>query len=206
MLAQNYFTTDTVVSPVETNENVEDINGEDLVYDYDNVGQFNDDGEFVLWDTEFRADVSSATATNKVHNSYAHQALCGQRPRLKWHSAATPSDVIISNRGPECSVAGDGTLIFDDGSNTLEFHGEKNVWKGTIVLGDGSVRLAESYLPDGISYQPLNGMPLGPDHIFLTDWTEVEVGTAPPGMPSGDNWMVICNQVINENEINVVWD
>ncbi len=206
MVARNYFDTGFVVSPVETNANVRDIDEEDLVYDFIGV-----DGETVFWDDQFNADISTASATNVAHNSYAHQALCGQRIRLKWHSGSTASDLILSNRGPESSVNADGSLLFDSESNSLGFHGEKTLWNGAIVSGDGSTRIAKSYLPEGIAYQPLDGSPLGPDNIFLTDWTDVQVSFPDQGLFSGDNYMVISTQ----NELNpatgnidftAVWD
>ena len=74
------------------------------------------------------------------------------------------------------------------------------------MCGDGSTRMIDSFFPEGIAYQPLNGMPLGPDNIFTTDWNDIQIATAPLGMPSGDNWMVICPFVQSENEIMAVWD
>lgn len=198
LVARNYFTTDFVISPVETNPNISDMNGEDLVYDYDSI-----DGENVFWDDQFNADLSTASATNAVHNSYAHQALCGERVRLKWNTGSGPSDIIFANRGPE--IMADGRT-FDSESHTLGFHGEAILWKGNIVSGDGSTRMVGSFFPEGIAYQPLNGMPLGPDNIFTSEWNDVLINGAPTGMPSGDNWIVICNQVMNENEISNVYD
>ncbi len=209
MIARNYFKTDFLISPVETNNYVHDIDGEDLVYRYDDI-----DGNTVFWDDNFSADVSAASASNPAHNSYAHQALCGERVRLKWHTESSSSDIILSNRGPESSVDADGSLIFDSESNSLKFHGENKVWKGGIVSGDGSVKIAQSYLPEGIAYQPLNGSALGPDNIFLKDWADVQVSfPLPPdslGLFSGDNWMVVST--VNETlpsrviDFTAVWD
>lgn len=208
LIARNYFTTDLLVSPVETNSNVVDINADDLVYDYESI-----DGETMLWDESFNGDVSTATAANPAHNSYAHQAICGQRIRLKWNSDASSSDIVLSNRGPELVVAGAaGEEHYEYGGNTRAFHGDHSMWKGNIVCGDGSTRLAESFFPEGIGYQPLNGSPLGPDNIFLADWVDISLPSVPDGMASGDNWMVICTEVIEHpeledtNEIIVVWD
>ena len=63
-----------------------------------------------------------------------------------------------------------------------------------------------SVLPDGIAYQPVNGLPLGPDNIFSADWNDIVDDNAPGGMASGDNWLVICDTVVNENELIPVWD
>ena len=43
--ARNYFNTEFLISPVETNPNIKDINGEELIYDYDSI-----DGENIFWD------------------------------------------------------------------------------------------------------------------------------------------------------------
>ena len=134
LLARNYFMTDFLISPVETNPNIQDMNENDLVYDYDSI-----DGEDVFWDDQFNADVASATAGNPAHNSYAHQALCGERVRLKWHSGATASDIILSNRGPESSVDSDGELIFDDSSNTLNSMARKMCGKEILFVGMGQL-------------------------------------------------------------------
>ena len=200
LIARNYFIADFLISPVETNPNIRDMNEIDAEYDYAGI-----DGENILWDEAFEGDISLATATNPAHNSYAHQAMCGQRIRLKWNANAGPSDIIFSNRGFEQELNG----TFDENlkSNTFGFHGDSNSWKGNLVAGDGSTRMVSSAIPEGIAYQPNNGMPLGPDNIFVTEWADIQSpNTSEIGMPSGDNWMVICNQVINDNEIIVVWD
>jgi prepilin-type N-terminal cleavage/methylation domain-containing protein len=207
LIARNYFTTDFLISPVETNSSIRDINEFDLVYDYDGI-----DGETILWDEAFNGDVSTATAANPAHNSYAHQAICGQRIRLKWNSDSSSSDIVLSNRGPELVIDMAGNQQYQYGGNTLAFHGEDSMWKGNIVCGDGSTRLAESFFPEGIAYQPLNGTPLGPDNIFLADWVDIPLPSVPEGMSSGDNWMVICTEIIEHpeledtNEIIAVWD
>jgi len=215
LIARNYFTTDFLISPVETNSSIRDINEFDLVYDYDGI-----DGETILWDEAFNGDVSTATVANPAHNSYAHQAICGQRIRLKWNSDASSTDIILSNRGTGLIWTGqdkDGNDIYgyNEESFTLQFHSESGLWKGNIVCGDGSTRMVDSVEPKGIIYQPITGNPPGPDNIFMTDWNDIvitSVPSIPSGMPSGDNWMVICTEVIEHvelddtNEIIAVWD
>jgi prepilin-type N-terminal cleavage/methylation domain-containing protein len=219
MIAQNYFKTDHLISPVEANPNITDMNvhaevdaGDDHEhYDFDSIGSTNDQGEIVLWDDQFMCDIEVASVTDPANNSYAHQALCGQRIRLKWHSGASSSDIIISNRGPR---DGDVGTTGDAESYTLKFHTSADSWAGNIVLGDGSSRFVSSVFPDGIAYQPLNGSPLGPDNIFNRDWNDVIVGGIDDGSLSGDNWMVICNQITGEvagdgktyDVVNAVWD
>jgi prepilin-type N-terminal cleavage/methylation domain-containing protein len=198
MIGQNYFDTALLLSPVETNENIADMNAETLKYNNPNVI----DGNTILWDPTFVGDISLATAGSPAHNSYAHTALWGERPRLKWHSSATSSDVLLGNRGPAIQILGQ-SMTLDSESNTMQFHGRDDAWSGVIVSGDGSVRLAASVLPDGIAYQPLNGQNMGPDNLFFPDWTDLG---ADPTL-SGDNWLVICNEADAVNNVfNVVWD
>jgi len=212
LIARNYFTTDLLISPVETNENIRDMNEIENRYDYDAV-----DGESVLWDEQFQGDLSQATAANPAHNSYAHQAICGQRIRLKWNSDASSSDITLSNRGAELILTGQSPSGGDiygymEGTNVLGFHGDPNRWQGNYVSGDGSVHFADSVNPAGIVYQPLTGAPAGPDNIFMSEWTDIELTNIPDGMASGDNWMVICSEVVEHpefedtNEIMAVWD
>jgi prepilin-type N-terminal cleavage/methylation domain-containing protein len=200
MLGRNYFTTATLISPVESNPNIEDINAETLTYDYDGI-----DGNTVLWDTEhFKADISDMEEL--ANNSYAHQALWGERVRLKWNSGASSSDIILSNRGPENGEQTNSPSYTD--SNTLKFHGSEEVWIGVVVSGDGSVRTVDSVFPEGIVYQPLNGAPLGPDNLFNPDWGDVD---PTDGTKSGDNWLIICKEADEETDtmpasITAVWD
>ena len=113
------------------------------------------------------ADISTATVANPANNSYAHQALCGERVRLKWHAGASASDIVMSNRGPETQITSDGIMSVDENSYTMKFHGANETWQGVIVGGDGSARLANSVYPEGVAYKPLNGLPLVPTTSFI---------------------------------------
>lgn len=196
MIGRNFFNTGSVISPVETNPAIQDMNAETLAYDFNSI-----DGETVLWDDSFQGDVEAATLANPANNSYAHQALWGERLRTKWHTGAGSSDIVLSNRGPEDGVQAADTFT---NSNTLKFHGSESIWVGVIVTADGSIRTVDALVPEGIAYQPLNGMPLGPDNIFQADWGDID---PTDGAKSGDNWMVICNEAnATPGTINVVWD
>ena len=205
MIGKNFFNTGSVISPVETNPAIQDMNGETLLYDFNSI-----DGETVLWDENFQGDVAAATLANPANNSYAHQALWGERLRTKWHTGAGSSDIVISNRGvetwqiPNPNGSGDYILTWDKDSKPLGFHGHSGSWSGVIVTGDGATRLADSVAPKGIAYQPVNGMPLGPDNLFMADWRDIDLNDA---TKSGDNWLVICNEADVANDtINVAWD
>jgi prepilin-type N-terminal cleavage/methylation domain-containing protein len=196
MLGRNYFTTATLISPVESNTSILDINANTLAYDYDSI-----DGNTVLWDELFEGDISTSTVSSPANNSYAHQALWGERVRLKWNSGSSSSDIILSNRGPENGVQDSPAYT---NSNTLKFHGSESVWIGVVVSGDGSVRTVNSVFPEGIAYQPLNGLPLGPDNLFNPDWGDVD---PTDGTKSGDNWLIICIEADEETDtITPAWD
>lgn len=184
MLAAQYFTPDVLVSPVESNP----IITIDLDYDFEII-----DGQDIFWDPAFSSDFASGVA----HSSYAHQALCGQRVRLKWHSSAGHSDVVLANRGVE-----NGDAANMAGSNTLAFHGDSGRWIGIVIAGDGAAEQVESFIPEFVAYQPLNGEPLGPDNIFATDWLDVGASA----MASGDNWLTISSLALDADTIEVIWD
>ncbi len=203
MVGQKYFDTSLLLSPVETNENIVDMNAEALKYNNPDVPEEMINGNTILWDPTFVGDISLATPGSPAHNSYAHLALWGERPRLKWHSGASSSDVLLGNRGPEVQIDNGGTMTINYESNTMGFHGRDDAWNGVVVTGDGSTRLLESVLPDGIAYQPLDGGLLGPDNLFFCDWEDLGADTK----LSGDNWLVICNEADAANNVfNVVWD
>lgn len=184
MLAHQYFGPDLLVSPVESNPAIT----VDLDYDHEVI-----DGQDIFWDPAFTSDFNTGAA----HSSYAHQALCGQRVRLKWHSSAGHSDVVLSNRGVE---DGDAANMAD--SNTLAFHGDSGRWIGIVIAGDGAAQQVESFIPEFVAYQPLNGEPLGPDNLFATDW--LDMGTN--AMACGDNWLTISPVAIDADAIEVIWD
>ena len=198
MIGRDFFTPDYVVSPVEANPNVQNINEFGSIYDYGLI-----DGEDVFWDPMFNGDIENASSAAPAHNSYAHQALVGERVKRKWTSSAGTSDIIISNRGPRDGAFGEDT---ESSSVTFKFHGSNASWSGTIVTGDGSARIVNTMFPDGIAYQPLNGMPLGPDNIFDKEWNDVPLATAPAGMSSADNWLVVCTEIFGENNMTAAWD
>jgi type II secretory pathway pseudopilin PulG len=185
MIAQQYFTPDQCVSPVEVNPQIREL----LVYDYAAY-----DGDDIFWDPAFNGDFSAGEA----HNSYAHQALCGQRIRMKWNTNAGTGDLTIGNRGVR-----DGDSRNFAESMTLKFHGGEKVWHGVVIGGDGASHLVESFYPDFVAYQPVTGESLGPDNICNTDWIDVD-----PANPeaSGDTWMTITNEAVDKNDVEVIWD
>lgn len=216
MVMQRFFDFTYPVSPVETNSNIRVISGgdgadgvdTDFSYDYDIY-----DGSLYHWDPDFNADFTQEVA----HSSYAHQALVGQRPRMKWHSASGATDVIICNRGPELIVSSNELSVVDQytGSddpydirktNTFGFHGSSEQWEGAAVTGDGSAKMIESYINTDMTYSPLDGSLLRPDILFSAEFGDVDEDNP---MASGDNWVIVTSNdttTFTKNETVPVWD
>ncbi|MBC8523466.1 prepilin-type N-terminal cleavage/methylation domain-containing protein [PVC group bacterium] len=214
MVMQKFFDYQFTISPVETNSNIRPIEAQDgnspidpsqFPYNFDIY-----DGDLYHWDPDFSADFTQGPA----HSSYAHQALVGQRLRLKWHTGAGATDVIICNRGPELLVSLTGLSVVDRFpntgdtrvTNTYGFHGSDEQWEGAAVMGDGTTRMLKSYVLDDVTYSPLDGTALRPDILFSTEFGDVDYSNP---MASGDNWIIVTSNVngaFTANETSAVWD
>jgi len=215
MVMQRFFDFTNTVSPVETNSNIRVISGGDGTNGTDSDFPYNYDiydGSLFHWDPDFNADFTQGV----THNSYAHQALVGQRPRMKWHSGSSATDVIICNRGPELDVSADGIFLAEsmsdnqnDGewiSNTLGFHGPAKQWEGAAVTGDGSAKLIKSYINTNMTYSPLDGSTLRPDILFSAEFGDVDPDNP---MASGDNWVIVTSNdttTFAKDETVPIWD
>ncbi|MDP7008216.1 MAG: prepilin-type N-terminal cleavage/methylation domain-containing protein [Phycisphaerales bacterium] len=210
MVMQRFFDFTYTVSPVETNPNIRVIQAEDGEFASDSFPYNYDmyDGSQYHWDPDFNADYTEGPA----HSSYAHQALVGQRPRLKWHSGSTATDIIICNRGPELVVSPAELSVVDQypdsyrTSFTFDFHGPLEQWEGAAVLGDGSATMLPSYVNNNITYVPLDGSNLRPDILFYPEFGDVDEANP---MASGDNWIIVTSNItdtFSENETLAIWD
>jgi len=113
LIAQNYFTPELPISPVERNPKVT------LDQDYD-YGAYNPVQDS-YWDAKFTADLKTGSNV-----SYAHQPIVKDTVAKVWSNSMLPDLAQIGNRGPR-----DGAL--DPGSITCDPHGN---WAGNIVFGD----------------------------------------------------------------------
>ncbi len=216
MVMQRFFDFTNTVSPVETNPNIRVISGGDGTNGTDSDFPYNYDiydGSLFHWDPDFNADFTQGV----THNSYAHQALVGQRPRMKWHSGSSATDVIICNRGPELEVSATDLLVVDQytGSedpydirktHTFGFHGPSEQWKGAAVTGDGSAKMIQSYINTNMTYSPLDGSTLRPDILFSAEFGDVDPDNP---MASGDNWVIVTSNdttTFTKNETVPIWD
>ena len=203
LIMQRFIDYTTTVSPVETNPNIraievaDGINDSTFPYNYDIY-----DGVQYYWDPDFNADFTQDTA----HSSYAHQALVGQRLRLKWRTGTSATNVVLCNRGPELSMSTSSLDVVNPNTYTYGFHGSANQWQGAAVMGDGTTRMLNSVMPDDITYAPLDGSLLRSDILFETEFGDVDLSNPEA---SGDNWIIVTSNVnggYTANSTTPVWD
>lgn len=126
MIAQQFFTPDLVVSPVERNPHVK----VDKDYDFDAYNPAED----TYWDSKFTADLKTGSNT-----SYAHQPIIKRTAAKVWSNQMFPDLAQLGNRGPK-----DGKL--DPDSYTCGPHGN---WAGNIVFGDNHTEFLQSTTRNG---------------------------------------------------------
>lgn len=131
MIAQEYFNSDVVVSPVERNPNVGPIGQ----YNYEAYHPGGDPASY--WDHRFNADLE-----HESHTSYAHLVMYGERMEKNWRDISETTKPVLANRGPE-----DGELR--PHSYTTGMHGH---WRGNVIFNDNSVRLLNSATPEELVY------------------------------------------------------
>ena len=193
MIAQNYFTPDVCVGPVEVNPIViakgdSSKDAAEVAYDY---SMYDPTGQDSYWDPDFSGDPSgdhsgSGSATDNCHVSYAHLTLCGDRMKRRWSSEASTDDVMLANRGTNM-----GTIEGDEYSKspTLQFHGPDQQWEGIFVAGDASAHYSKSFWAQGVQYEPRDGFGFVKDNMFNADFSDFAGGLTYPGAPSGDVWL-----------------
>lgn len=201
-IAQNFFGTELVVSPAETNGRVlakADYNHEryspinDVYWDGDNTGVYNG------WSAgEFACDVDDISNT-----SYSHSTLTGKRGRDQWRDNLDSEWTMFGNRGVE---NGSLTPAVYEASLTLQFHGGRRQWSGNICYSDGHVNLEDSFTIEGLNFIDGAGL-LQPDNIFLEQSDDTN-GTS--GLGSGyDRFLALYEAVNGTNTLNpadVKWD
>ncbi len=118
VIAQNYFSPATVISPLERNPVVR----EHTNYNF----SFYDSARDVYWDPAFVADL--AVGSNV---SYAHMPFAGDRMRRQWREARGPETARFGAWGPVDAVAtADSYACRPDGT-----------WRGNVVYADNHIEL-----------------------------------------------------------------
>jgi hypothetical protein len=144
MIAQNYFTCEMAVSPVDRNPKAAVFEG----YDFDAYDPIRD----AYWDDRFAADLETGSNV-----SYAHMPMFGGRAKAQWRETTDRTWPILGNRGP---LAGEP----DWRSYTCGPHGS---WAGHVVFQDNRVALLETMTPDEVVYE-LKELER-PDNIFAME-------------------------------------
>jgi len=160
MIAQEYFGTDILIGPTESNP----IVVEDINYDF---AQY-DPGEDTYWDEEFDVNIWAQPGQNFFCNtSYAHEAICGDRKSLKWLDNQDSSYPMVSTRGVKDGVP-PGEQDHDR-SPTLELHGPRQQWVGNVVFADNHMDQISNFFPAQTTYEAADGQGPVKDNIF---WAE----------------------------------
>jgi prepilin-type N-terminal cleavage/methylation domain-containing protein len=199
-IAQNFFGTELVISPAETNGRIIpklDYNHEryapinDMYWDGDNTGVYNG------WAAgEFASDVDDISNT-----SYAHSTLTGKRGRDQWRDNLDSEWTMIGNRGVE---NGSLTPAVYEASLTLQMHAGRRSWEGNICYSDGHVNLEDSFTIEGLNYLDGVGV-LQPDNIF-DETTDDTNGTSGDGT-GYDRWLILHESVSGTNlATDIRWD
>lgn len=183
MVAQQYFGTDILISPSETNENVTqyvDYNYEAYdpsesvgsYWDGHGMGQVNnpsanqqnladqaplDEGLQVHWGGQSEGISPGSGEAKEIrsdtHASFAHMALCGQRVRVKWRATQSSGDPVIATRGP---YAPTGNIVQDSYRQdpVMEMHGARRQFRGNVVFNDNHTESVNTVYPSAVVYEP----------------------------------------------------
>ena len=214
MIAQEYFNTDIVICPSESNPVVAQF-GENSTDEFDAyVYLAYQPGNDVYWmgDVADPAQVGAGQALQgapnlifkskinrperpdgtggKGHVSYAHCMLAGDRRSTAWRNSGDSSKVCLGNRGPkDGATSGDEYTL----SPTLLFHGPAQEWQGHYCFGDNHVEYGKSFFPPNVSHEC--GLDeIQPDNVFAADFSNCGPSLVDPH-EQGDAWLA-------QNEFN----
>ena len=177
---EDAISTEDLVSPVETNDQVEVYEG----YMKEEPTQA-EKPEYAAWDPGLAGvtaeDSGGLTGTGngrasaKGNNSYANLPPFGARRGL-WRSDADSSTAVFSNRGTIYSLSTDDvwqirTVGFVNGekSNTLAFYDPVRSWGGNIGYADGSVEFSNIPDPDRTGLVATTNDKKIRDNIFVNE-------------------------------------
>ncbi len=147
MVAQDFFGTDILYGPTETNPVV----GIYKNYDYRQYDPADDD----YWDPNLKVDIAAPPGEGVCHVSFAHAAICGRRKNRRWRDTQDSTYPIIGTRGVK-----DGLPPGEpehDTSPTLRLHGPKRLWVGNIVFADNHWQQISNFYPQSTTYKLNDG-------------------------------------------------
>ncbi|MCA9273271.1 MAG: prepilin-type N-terminal cleavage/methylation domain-containing protein [Phycisphaerales bacterium] len=177
---EDAISTEDLVSPVETNDQVEVYAG----YQKKEPTQA-EKPEFAAWDPGLAGvtlenaggltGTGRGRASAKGNNSYANLPPFGARRGL-WRSDADASTAVFSNRGSIFSLDTNDNWILrpagfvtGDKSNTLEFYDPLKSWGGNIGYADGSVEFSARPDPDRTGLVSTTNDKKIRDNIFVNE-------------------------------------
>lgn len=174
---QDAISTEDLVSPVETNDEVEVYSA----YQKQNPEQA-EKPEFAAWDPglagvtdETGTGVGRGRASAKGNNSYANLPPFGARRGL-WRSDADSSTAVISNRGTIFSLNTDDQwqirtagFVSGNNSNTLGFYDPSDSWGGNVGYVDGSVEFSNVPDPERVGLVDTTNDKKISDNIFVNE-------------------------------------
>ncbi len=215
MIAQEYFNTDIIICPSESNPAIEQFgkksDDEFEAYDYlaykpgDDVYWMGDTADPVSVapgaaligtpNTIFRAKINRPLESGgKGHVSYAHCMLSGDRRATAWRNSGDSSKVCLGNRGPK-----NGATSGDEYTNspTLLFHGPAQEWQGHYCFGDNHVEFGKSFFPPNVSHECGNDT-IAPDNVFAAEFTNCGPQLI-NAHEQGDAWLA-QNEIMSEDE------
>lgn len=175
-IMQNYFSPEAAVGPTEPSSRI-------LVKDnfnYDEYSPINgiywpggQDDTGGMIDADDPAVPFKALVTQESNTSYAHTLLLGKRKTREWKETLNSQYAVISNRGVEEGNFEDEDIY--ENSLTVEIHGSRKQWVGNVCFNDNHVETLNTFIPEGINYNPPSGSNLEgsqPDNLFRNDTGE----------------------------------
>ena len=210
MIAQEYFNTDILMSPVEAASNVQEYRGADgNGYEYemydpavdtywagDVADPAQDNGgtgpQFRANDM-FKVKINRPVQYGPCYTSYAHLMLCGDRRTNTWRNNQDSSKPVFSTRTPK-----DGAVSGDEytRSPTLLLHGGEKEWNGQVCFNDNHVEYSKSVYPNNVAYE-CGDRELTKDNIGAAEFGDCEGGTGDNGWKAGDTWLCLSETIIN---------
>lgn len=187
LIAQEYFNTELVISPVEVNPVVEQMTD----YDYSAINPAADS----YWDPNFKTQINYPAGSGVCNTSFVTTVIAGDRQRDIWVQAVGRPKPCHSTRGTK-----DGVISGDEYScsPTLLMIGPPTEWQGNTVFNDGHGELAKTfYLTD---YE-CGSLSLRLDNTFDDDFACGVPGNST--VRAGDTWCGMCLAITSNSTYGV---
>jgi type II secretory pathway pseudopilin PulG len=138
LVYHGYFPPELLVSPAETNPNIQIFK----TYQYESPSAAaGPDKSKALWDPALSVDFTNGKIG---HTSYAMALPAGARS-AEWGVTSSATTAVLGNRGPQIKALTKGgspkvsATLVNPNSNTLLIHGGRKTWEGNIAYNDNHV-------------------------------------------------------------------